>query len=590
MRYIVFLFVLFFSVSSWSQMIPFVEKGVVENSDLGKREAGVKVSFVQNGSTLFSSTSASNGKYTIKGTFDYSKPYTIVFSKSGLVSKKVFFDFSKMNEEDIPAGDFRPVESLDMTLFKERENVDFSFLNSEPVAKFDWNTRQMAPRLDAVGMTNMKNRILKLLAEADKNKAMAEINYQKAITAADKFYGEKNYENALAKYEEALGYKPTEQYPADKIVELDALLQAQQAAELADKQENEEYYNLIEAADNLRDQDNLEGALSKYQEALTKKTEQYPKDQIASINKTIADRKKEVENQSKYDAAIKAADGFLKQNSLRAAKDKYKLASELKPSEQYPKDKLQEIANKLGAQEEQEALKKKYTDAVAAGDALFSSEDFEGAKAKYEEALTFESAATYPKERIKLCDKAIEDASAAKLKAEQIAQLIQEGNNEITSKEWEIAKTKFTEVLGLESTNEVAISKLALIETEIEKANNLALQEEKYNELMKDGTSNFSSNKFEDALAKFMEAKSINATPEVQAKIEETNIKIKELKELADLEAADKLKKESYDAAIVEADNAFNSSNWDEAKQKYNAALAIDNSQSYPTDQLAKII
>lgn len=570
-------------------MLPFMERGVVENTDLGQREGGVKVSFVQNGSTLFSSVTASSGKYTLKGTFDYSKPYTIVFSKSGLVSKKVYFDFSRMNEEDIPAGDFRPVESLDMTLFKERENVDFSFLQTEPVAKFDWNTRQMAPRLDAVASTEMKNRILKLLAEADKNNTETELNYQKAIAAADQFYNDKNYSEALGKYEEALGYKPEEQYPADRIIELDALLQAQESADLAEKQENEEYYNLIEAADNLRDQDQLEAAVSKYNEALTKKVEQYPKDQIVAINKTIEDRKKELENQAKYEEAIKKADAFLKQNSLRAAKDFYTQASELKPSEQYPKDKLQEIASKIGAQEEQEAIKKKYNDAIEEADALYTSEDFTAAKAKYEEALTFESSATYPKERIKLCDTALEGLEAERLKAEQIEKLLQEGSEEIAKKEWETAKSKFTEVLGLESTNETAIEKLALVNSEIDKANDQALQEENYNKLIQEGDTEVTSEKYVEALAKYTEAKSIKTTPEVDEKIEVVNSKIKELEELADAEAAEKLKKESYDAAIAAADHAFDLANWDEAIAKYREALTFDDSQDYPTTRLSKI-
>ena len=327
----------------WSQELPFVFKGQIENSDIGKREAGVTVSVVQGGTTLFSTSSASNGKYSLRGDINYSTPFTVVFSKSGMVSKKVNFDLSKMNEEDVPPGDVRPIETLDMSLFKERDNVDFSFLDTQPVASFDWNTQGMHARLDAVASNKIKTKILKLLADADKDKAEAEQKYQAAVQAADAFYNEQKYEEALEKYEEALGYKPKEPYPAERIVELDALIQAQKKAELAEKQENEEYYNLIEAADNLRDQDNLEGAISKYNEALTKKDEQYPKDQVAALKKTLEARKKEAENQAKYDAAIKQADAFLKQKSLKAARDKYTEASELKPSEQYPKDQLAKL-------------------------------------------------------------------------------------------------------------------------------------------------------------------------------------------------------------------------------------------------------
>ncbi|MGY8926826.1 MAG: hypothetical protein ACKVJC_05990, partial [Flavobacteriales bacterium] len=479
---------LFSSCLAWSQSLTFLYKGRVENNDIGGFEQGVKVSVVQNGSSLFNTTTASSGKYTLRGDINYTSPFEVVFSKDGLVSKKVSFDFTRINEEDLPAGDeYRPVEALDMSMFKKRENVDFSFLDSQPVAKFDWNTRKMEADLDDVASADIKVKILKLLAEADKNKADAEINYQKAITEADKFFTEVNYEAALTKYEEALGYKPTEKYPADKILELDALIQAQKQEDLADKQENEAYYAAIEEADRLRDQDQLESAVSKYEDALVLKVEQYPKDQIVALNNRIDAKKKELENQVKYDAAIKRGDTFLEQNSLRAAKDMYTNASKLKPSEQYPIDKLKELEAKLNTQADQEAEKIKYQDAIEAADALFEKESYQSSKAKYEEALSLESAATYPKNRIVICDEKIAELAAQKEKAENIARLLSEGIVAITSTDWENAKLKFTEVLSIDNGNVEAIEKLALVITEIEKANDVEALEIKFNSLVKEG-------------------------------------------------------------------------------------------------------
>ena len=294
MRYIFIFLILFLGLNTWSQNLVFLFKGVVENSDLGKREAGVKIEVTQGGSSIFHTTTASNGKYSLRGGIDYLTPFTIVFSKSGMVSKKVRFDFSRMNEEDIPPGDtYEPVDKLDMSLFKTRDNVDFSFLKNEAVANFDWDTRQMAPRLDAASMNTMKARILKLLSDAESAKNQAKINYQKAITEADKLYASKAYEEALSKYEDALSYVPSEQYPVDKIDELDALILAQKQSELADQQENEAYYNLIAAADNLRDQGQLDKAVDKYEEALELKDEQYPQDQVDNILDEIEKNAKE---------------------------------------------------------------------------------------------------------------------------------------------------------------------------------------------------------------------------------------------------------------------------------------------------------
>ncbi len=577
---------LFFGLNSWSQDLVFLFKGVVENSDVGKRQAGVKVEVIQNGSPLFSATTASNGKYTLRGPIDYLKPFTIVFSKSGLVSKMVRFDFSRMNEEDIPPGDsYQPVEKLDMTLFKTRENVDFSFLKKEPVASFDWNTRQMTPRLDAVSMNAMKARILKLLSDAESHKEQAEINYQKAITEADQLFATKEYEKSLSKYEEALGYKPTEQYPVDKIDELDALILALQKAELVDKQENEAYYNLIAAADNLRDQGQLNKAVDKYEDALELKNEQYPQDQVDKILDEI-DR---IAKEKKYDQAIERGDSFMKQNSMRAAKDMYLEASKLRPNEQYPKDKLAEIDGLMNAVAEQEKLKKKYNDAIAAGDVFFSSDDFVQAKEKYEEALTIESSSTYAKGRIEVCINAINKAEAEKEQLAIITQLLTEADVSMTNKEWRNAIDLYEKVIVLDANNAVAKAKIQIAEEELSREGELAAKEESYNLLVKEGDLFIQAKDLENALVKYKAAKDVKDTPEIQTKISDTKASIDKLAELLATEADLKAKEELYLAKIKEADLAFKGEKWEDAKVKFNEALVLEPTESYPKQKLTEI-
>ena len=106
---------------------------------------------------------------------------------------------------------------------------------------------------------------------------------------------------------------------------MDALIQAAKKEGLADQQANSEYNNLISAADAFRDQKKYDQAISKYTEALTKKIEQYPKDQIVAVEKL----KKASDNQAKYQDFITAADMSFSQKSYLAAKEKYTLASKL---------------------------------------------------------------------------------------------------------------------------------------------------------------------------------------------------------------------------------------------------------------------
>ena len=74
---------------------------------------------------------------------------------------------------------------------------------------------------------------------------------------------------------------------------------------------------------------------------------------------------------------------FLKQKSFKAAKDKFQEASDLKPSEELPKQRLKEIAAKLNEAKAAQAEREQYKKALAEADALFDAESYKAAKSKY---------------------------------------------------------------------------------------------------------------------------------------------------------------------------------------------------------------
>lgn len=550
--------------------------------DFGSNEGGVTVSMVRNGTTISSTTSSSNGKYSLTAVGPKLGKYEIIYSKPGMVTKKIAFDGSKMNEEDIPAGNEIPFPTLDMDLFAQRDNVDFSFLNTEYVASFYWNDRQFSLDFDRVASEKVRKKIDELLLKSEKDKAEADMKYQQAIKNADMAFNQKKYEEARSKYEEALGYKPMEKYPADRLNECDALILAQKQAALAEEQANAEYNNLIKAADNLKAQDKLPEALAKYQEALAKKDEQYPKDQIAALKIEIENRKKEAENAAAYDAAITKADMFLKQNSLQAARDKYTEASKLKPSEKYPKDKLAEIEAKMKEQEQLAEKKAKYDAAITAGDAAFNGEDYQTALAKYKEALTFESASSYAKDRVKLCEAKISEANLAAEKAKKIDELIKQGNAALPLKDYTTAKAKFQEVLGLDPENGVAKEKLDFIKQKQEEEAALAEQQKEYINLIKAGDAAMTGKKFEEAITKYEAAIAINKTAEAENKLKEAKAQLTALEKANEMKAA-------YDKAMQEGDQLLASEKLEEAKAKYQQASSIDPTQNAPKDKIKQV-
>lgn len=555
-----------FSFLSWTQAPVFHVNGNLKNHINGKPEAGVKVELVQVGSTILSVTSTSNGKYDIKGAIDYSKPFEIRFAKDGFVAKKIAFDYSKMNVEDAPPGEIQPYRDAAIDMIPNNPAVNLSFLNSEPIGKFYYDEFKFVGIPDVNYNNRMKSKVEKVLIDAEKNKALNDANYQALIKAADGYYLNKNLEAARAKYEEAIQIKgkEMEKHPNDRILELDALIAAKNKEDLVNAQSDSEYLGLIKEADALRDQKKYDLAIDKYEDAIAKRDEDYPNTQIELIYKL----KKEAENEEKFKEAVRLADMFYAQKSWPAAKEKYLVAQQLKPSEPHPIARLADIDAKLNGQTAAAEKKKKYEEAVAAADVLFTDGKYEDAKLKYKEALTFENAATYPVERGKECDKKIAEALLEKQKQEKIVKLLAEGGTLFTTSKWLDAKAKYTEVKTLDPANSEALGRLDEIEAKLKEEQDVAAQMAKFTKLVAEGDLAIKTLKFADALGKFEEAFIIKQDPGVQVKIDDAKKRLQEQEDKAAQELNfNKLKAEGLKLATEQQ--------WLEAKSKLIEANAI---------------
>jgi len=574
MRYLIVFFVFMLSMFSWGQKLDLVFRGTLVNSDKDKKEEGVKVRLVQAGTVISSSVTSSNGKFKISADIDQTKPFELKFSKPGLVGKMMHFDFAKLNEEDTPPGGelFDPFE---IKVFNKRDNADFSFLKTEPVAKFDWNAQALSPRLNTAAAAAVKKKVEVLLADSDKRKAEMNMKYNAALKAADAFYASKNYEKALRKYEEALGYKPQAKYPVDKIIELDALIQVEKASVLADKQENEAYYNLIEAGDNLRDQDNLEGAILKYKAGLEKKDEQYPKDQIAVLTKTLELRKKEARNNKMYDTAISSGDAFLKQNSLRAAKDKYTEAARLKPTKQYPKAKLVEIETKMGDL----AREKAYKAAVSTANELFGKGMLEAAKSEYKKAIAIDESNTFPKAQIALVDKAIADLAKAKNLHYDNLMLVAEKAKSAGS--FQKAILKYKEAQSVKPLETLPAIKITELEAMLEKEAASSQLDKQYNKLIREGDVLVANKKYIEAINKYNKA--LVLKPMEQGPVDKAE-------EAERLEKAKGQETDAqYEKILTVAEKKIESKEYDRALELIDRAIKFKPEDSRPQDLLAKV-
>jgi hypothetical protein len=224
-------------------------------------------------------------------------------------------------------------------------------------------------------------------------------NYNKTLAQAEAQFKTKDYANAKKSYQQASALKPDQQYPKDQIKKCDDAL----ALSGGDKKQYEDLIAKADVAFKVKDYVNAKQA---YQEASNlKPDEQYPKDQIKICENNMF-RKSANSIDKSYQDTLAAADKLF--NTIKdyeAAKAKYQQASALKPLEQYPKDQIKKCDDFLKAAAQ--GNEGDYKDAISIADNLFSAKDYQEAKTYYEKASTLKPSEQYPKDRIKACDDAL---------------------------------------------------------------------------------------------------------------------------------------------------------------------------------------
>lgn len=472
--------------------------------------------------------------------------------------------------------------------------------------------------------------------------AETEKAFQEKMALAKEAYTAKDYQTALGLYKEASGIKPNEQLPKDRIKEIEKILKEQadkkaqfdklvadgdqnmtaedydnaitnysgalkliddagvkakledarkkkeekEAADEAAKELEEQYNNLITQADKSFDAKSYEDARSKYEEALKlKPNESHPSARISQIDEILKKLKEDADAAKKleedYNQAITDADLAFKASKWDQAIAKYEEALGLKPDEKYPKDQIK-LANENKDKEAAEAeLEEKYKALMAEGKTLKDGEKYEEAITKYKEAKALKPGEQEPQNRIDEIQKILNDLAGAKELEEKYNKLMADGNDLQTKDELEPALGKFEEALGLKPGDSEAQKKIDEIKKLIKERDDAAESEAKFNKLVAEGDQEFKVKSYETAKQKYQEALGIKDDQDVKDKIAKCDEMIKANADAQELQA-------KYDAAIKQADDAFNGSNWEEAISKYEEALGLKPDEKYPNERIEK--
>ncbi|TND01154.1 MAG: hypothetical protein FD123_4275 [Bacteroidetes bacterium] len=167
-----------------------------------------------------------------------------------------------------------------------------------------------------------------------------EEKYKAFIAEADQFMTVKNFASAKAKYTDALGVKANDAYAKQKIAECDKEL----GFAIKDKEYISALATADSLMKLASDETSYGSAKTAYKTASAlKPMENYPKDKITEIDRKLADMKTEKARRAKYDGLITKGDGLFNKKDYKGAKPVYEDALKLYPMELYPKQRLAEI-------------------------------------------------------------------------------------------------------------------------------------------------------------------------------------------------------------------------------------------------------
>jgi len=394
------------------------------------------------------------------------------------------------------------------------------------------------------------------------NAAKVEQNYLAAIEKGDNALKVNELETAKTAFEEAAKLKPSETYPQNKLAEIESVLAKKKAKE-------EEYQQTIKTADDALASKDYEAAKAAYMKAANlKPVEKYPKDQIAKVEGLMAEAAKVEQN---YLAAVEKGDNALAAQDYAGAKAAFEEAGKIKPSEEYPKNKIKEIEDYLA---KQEAKEEEYKTKIAEADQLLADKSYESAKTAYEAAAKIKPQETYPKDKIGEIETAL--AQLAK-KEDNYKAAIAKGDQALAAEDYDAAKAAYNEALAIKAEEAYPKEKLSEIETIV-----LKIQEadEEYNKAIADGDKALQAKEYDKAKGFYEQAASLK-TEEQYPKDQIAQID----KTLAEIEATEK----EYTAAIDEGDAAKGSEDLEKAIAAYEKALGLKPDASYPQQQIEEI-
>jgi tetratricopeptide (TPR) repeat protein len=526
-----------------------------------------------------------DGSFSFK--LDVNKQYVIEVEKDGLISKRISFNTQMPDEEK---GVW--MNEFSIGLMKQCSGVDYSVLK-EPVDRVSFDAKRREFISDKEYVAKMRPRIESLLT---KNDQCMLNTYESLVKKGDQLAGQKNNQEAISAYREALEMFPRETYPAKQISELNSKINKQQNS-------TEAYQKTIAEADALSAQQKYSEALQKYKIAANlNPQETYPRQKVSEIETSLAQQQAVkqalLSTEDRYNQAMARASVAYTRKDLATAKQYYQEALMIKPGESLPKTRVQEIetaqakeaaadASKAAEVAKKATFENDYRALVASADEQYKAKKYDEAKASYAKALTMKPSESYPAQRVKTIDNVIatEQASIQKNKENNYNAAMTAANNAIAKSQFPLARESLLKALSFKPDDLTAKNRIVEMDKLVEDFARRKSTDEQYISIIQTADGYLANKERTKAKESYLQALTIKPGDQyAQSKVTAIDNSV-----AAELAVKLKANEDGYKAAIGAANTAITQRMFAQAKEYLQRALTIKPGDAYATSKTAEI-
>jgi tetratricopeptide (TPR) repeat protein len=584
-----------------------VEQGLVDQTN---------IQVTRNGALLMNVTVNQTGNFRMK--VELNHIYRFQFSKDGFYPKTIEIDTHVPAEVASVNTNFPPYQ-LALMLFKKVPGVEESV---SEVGRVSYN-----PQIDNFDAEMLrqkdpfKNELQKILQDIqvesrnydEQKKKTRNEKYQQTIAEAEQLYRQKQYENAMHRYRDAVMIFPQNLNPRKQVNVLYALLVEEQlyATLGAPVEENflkylnygdlkfrEREYTVAkvcyEKASQIRPENNV------VKNKLNDSNQEFQKLQELAIEEVKHHQTVYAARTQKYNELVKQADEKFLKEFYAEAKDFYAQAITQIDENSHAVLMIRKIDEMISSDEaalklakEREAAERErllnarnqaYNDAVKEADRMLGQRLYRDAIEYYELALTIKSYEMYPQLQIRTIREILADLQ---LKGDEYNDLIRKADVLFYEKKYQEARGQYQQAHELIPNERYAHQKIIDIDHILAMQNKEQETVSKYRTLLGAADQLFENKKYTEAITAYQQASMVQPNEDYPKQ------QIKKIRGIlsgeADAQKRIVQQQNDYNQVIQLADQAFNQQSYARSRSLYQEALQIIPGQEYPSAQIAKI-